>query len=745
MNNFGLLSRHPRAPRARGRVLAAAGAGVLVVAGGLAVAPGVTAAQAATGDPVCSVAFCTVTLGTPGTGQSFTVPAGVHSLEVTLYGGTGGANYDGDVSGGDGAEVTAGLSTSPGAVLGVDVGGAGEGGDASDSPDYQGGVNGGGAGEYSGAGGGATDITSGGTDLLVAGGGGGAGADKADPGTCFSGVGSLAGGAGGNADTTGSPGQGVSDGGFDLFGGAGGQPGTTSPGIGGIGGPVNGSAPCGNYGTSPGDAGATGSGTTGGSGAGNTGGGGGGGYSGGGAGGGGASALDINTSSLVNAAYGGGGGGASYGGGAGVEDYSVTDTGNSGQVNGGDGEAVLTYVDPIVAQSPGPSYTTPAQQTLTVSAGSGLLSSAGLSAFPPGDTLTASGPAGGQSAQGGTVTVNSDGSFSYSPPSGFTGSDTFGYTVSDTSGDYATGTATVQVQPLAQSIAFTSDAPSPGVVGGSYTPAASGGGSGNPVTFSIDPTSTAGACSISSGVVSFNGTGLCVIDANQAAGGVYAAAQQASQPVTVDAAPAFVLDTPPATATVGQIYSYSFAASGTPAPFYSLAPDAPSWLSIDASTGTVSGKPPKGTRAFAFEVTATNVAGSSVAGPYEISVAPKAPKANLVTSLSCPKNLVKGTTGVCALSVINNGPATAVNVSIAALLQSKLAETSCTGGCVLHGTNTYVWTLPSLASVSAVYYTITVKGTQKGSGVLAIDATSATTDPHPFNNVTTKQIYIKPA
>jgi hypothetical protein len=87
-----------------------------------------------------------------------------------------------------------------------------------------------------------------------------------------------------------------------------------------------------------------------------------------------------------------------------------------------------------------------------------------------------------------------------------------------------------QVQPIAQVITFTSTPPSPALTGGSYTPAATGGGSGNPVTFSIDPASTTGACSISSGgVVSFTAAGTCVIDANQAGNANYAPVPQVSQ------------------------------------------------------------------------------------------------------------------------------------------------------------------------------------------------------------------------
>lgn len=79
---------------------------------------------------------------------------------------------------------------------------------------------------------------------------------------------------------------------------------------------------------------------------------------------------------------------------------------------------------------------------------------------------------------------------------------------------------------LPQAIAFSSSPPSPAVYGGSYTPAATGGESGNQVTFSIDSASTPGACTISNGTVSYTGTGSCVIDASQAAGNGYTAAPQ---------------------------------------------------------------------------------------------------------------------------------------------------------------------------------------------------------------------------
>ncbi len=83
-----------------------------------------------------------------------------------------------------------------------------------------------------------------------------------------------------------------------------------------------------------------------------------------------------------------------------------------------------------------------------------------------------------------------------------------------------------------QTIAFTSTAPAPTVGGPTYTPTATAT-SGLSVAFSIDATSTAGACSIASGVVSFTGAGTCLIDANQPGNANYSAAPQVQQSVTV--------------------------------------------------------------------------------------------------------------------------------------------------------------------------------------------------------------------
>ena len=91
---------------------------------------------------------------------------------------------------------------------------------------------------------------------------------------------------------------------------------------------------------------------------------------------------------------------------------------------------------------------------------------------------------------------------------------------------------TVTVSKANQTITITSTAPAATVGGPTYTLAATGGASGNPVTYSIDASST-GGCSITAGVVGFTAAGSCVIDANQAGNANYNAAPQVQQTVTV--------------------------------------------------------------------------------------------------------------------------------------------------------------------------------------------------------------------
>jgi peptidoglycan/xylan/chitin deacetylase (PgdA/CDA1 family) len=105
------------------------------------------------------------------------------------------------------------------------------------------------------------------------------------------------------------------------------------------------------------------------------------------------------------------------------------------------------------------------------------------------------------------------------------------------SSDYSlvdTNTASVPPPPQPQAISFT--APGSGTVGGQTTVSATGGASANPVVFSLDGSSDAGACSLSgtnNATVGYTAAGHCVIDADQAGNAGFTAAPQVQQTITI--------------------------------------------------------------------------------------------------------------------------------------------------------------------------------------------------------------------
>ena len=93
---------------------------------------------------------------------------------------------------------------------------------------------------------------------------------------------------------------------------------------------------------------------------------------------------------------------------------------------------------------------------------------------------------------------------------------------------------TFQVTKVAQTVTFTSTPPASPTVGGSYAATATGGGSGIPVTLTIDGASTSGCTINGSGTVTFSAPlGTCVIDANQQGNATYSPAAQVQQTIGV--------------------------------------------------------------------------------------------------------------------------------------------------------------------------------------------------------------------
>jgi uncharacterized repeat protein (TIGR01451 family) len=368
----------------------------------------------------------TCTFSATGAEQSFGVPAGVSSVQVTAVGGAGGGEHvSGQPSGGVGAVVSGSVSVAAPQTLYVEVGGVG--GDPN-SGQLAPAFNGGGlpVDPYASGGGGASDVrkvscgspcvttdpASLSSRQLIAAGGGGAGAD---------GLGVL-GGAGGLAGTAGSDGAAAVGG--EAGGGGGGQPGLASQGgSGGSGGTAP--PPFGDPGL-PGVMGGDGSLGQGGVGGdphivGGGGGGGGGLYGGGGGGSGGFDALNGGI-----AGGGGGGGGSSSGGSIGVS------------APGAAPSVTISYTVPPPPTCQPVSTSTPAGQAVTVQLNCTDSTGAGL------NYAIVSGP-----SHGTLGTINpSTGQVVYTPNSGFSGPDSFTYKASSSNGMATAQTVSIQVTPV---------------------------------------------------------------------------------------------------------------------------------------------------------------------------------------------------------------------------------------------------------------------------------------------------------
>jgi hypothetical protein len=134
-----------------------------------------------------------------------------------------------------------------------------------------------------------------------------------------------------------------------------------------------------------------------------------------------------------------------------------------------------------------------------------------------------------------------------------------------------------------QSILFISK-PSSIAVGTTYVVAARGGGSGNPVTFTIDSPS-ASVCSVSGATVTFNQPGTCVIDANQAGNDQYLLAAQAQQKITVKLSQTISFSSKPSTQNI-QGDTYDVTATATSHLPVTLSTDSSGVCSIVGTTVT---------------------------------------------------------------------------------------------------------------------------------------------------------------
>lgn len=199
---------------------------------------------------------------------------------------------------------------------------------------------------------------------------------------------------------------------------------------------------------------------------------------------------------------------------------------------------------------------------------------------------------------------------------------------------------------ISQAITFTSSAPSPAHPGQTYPVAATGGASGNAVTFT---SATTEICEIDGTTVTFTKPGTCTIEANQAAAEGFSAAPTVSQDITVTAIESSVAlnladdslvtgQTTTATAEVDVVAGTVGAAAGT-VQFAIDGTDVGAPVSIDSDGLAVSAD--LGASVGAHQVTATYVPASANFAGSTSSAALTVAAADTTTKISVkPTELV---------------------------------------------------------------------------------------------------------
>ncbi|AYV46331.1 hypothetical protein CFHF_15635 [Caulobacter flavus] len=264
----------------------------------------------------------------------------------------------------------------------------------------------------------------------------------------------------------------------------------------------------------------------------------------------------------------------------------------------------------LVVNPPAPP--TPADVSVTVAANStGNVINASLSGVPA-TGVTASTPAHG------TITATSTTApftFTYEPTPGFSGTDTFTYTASNAGGTSAAATVTVTVTPPTLVV---TGAPGNGTVGVLYTNATFTASTGTaPYTFggtSVPPGLVLNTAGVLSGVPSAGGSFNMVVTATDA----YGATGSATFPITIASPTLSLAPTSLPVGDYGVAYSQTFQASGGyPTYTYTATGALPTGVTLNASTGELSGTP---TEAGSFPLTVTATDSATGSGPYQVSV-----------------------------------------------------------------------------------------------------------------------------
>jgi hypothetical protein len=283
------------------------------------------------------------------------------------------------------------------------------------------------------------------------------------------------------------------------------------------------------------------------------------------------------------------------------------------------------------------------------------------------------------------------------------------------------------VNQASQTITYTG--PTTGTVGTPGTLSATGGASGNAVTFTVDGTSGSGVCNVTGTngtTVNFTAAGTCVIDANQAGNTNYSAAPQVQPSITVVENHLVITSTAvdgssSSTPNLGPITVERETSSGT-------AITTGGALTVSLSSNS-SGSPTFGTSQFGSSVTTVTIAsgastttfwyGDTITGTPTITAS-----ATSYTSATQQETITAAPAGLSLTDITDSGG------TVSCLNPSDFA-TTCTASVSSGGSFTAEVDFVNSVSSPVVYSTtqastITETGHNLGSVTIAANSTTST-------------------
>ncbi|MGD0703836.1 MAG: PQQ-binding-like beta-propeller repeat protein [Trebonia sp.] len=196
------------------------------------------------------------------------------------------------------------------------------------------------------------------------------------------------------------------------------------------------------------------------------------------------------------------------------------------------------------------------------------------------------------------------------------------------------------------------------------------------------------------------------------------------------APPALTADSPAATVPIGEPYSYTFSASGSPSPAFAVASGSlPTGMTLSPA-GVLSGTP-TAAGSFTFTVSASNGYGSPAVSPA-ITMVVVAPT-DMSVGMAGPASTTPGSTVVYTVTAYNLGPAAAYQVVGSFNLPAGATFVSAqNGGTYANGVVT--WNVASIGSGSHQNLKVSITLTNPGTNTVTAGVQALNPDPNTANN-----------